>query len=154
MGSHEKTGHAVQRVNTSSVAGPCTSTATRRSPRVNLNMVVQECAIMSSPSQGKDIHVPQIIATKIVLGVLLAITSVLKTSSQVLTRRKAVDAQARRTKTTAPASRETASTSLLVTPMQSASSRKRSAATCLTSNVSVALATLEMEFSAWTLMEL
>jgi len=78
--SQEMTVHAVQRVNTSSVAGPCTSTATRRNPRVNLNMVVQECAIMSSPSQEKDIHVPQIIATKIVLGVPLAISSVLKTS--------------------------------------------------------------------------
>jgi len=78
--SHVKTVPVVQRVNTSSVVGPCTSTATRRNPRVNLNMVAQEYAITSSPSQEKDIHVPQTIATKIVLGVPLAISSVLKTS--------------------------------------------------------------------------
>ena len=36
--SHVKTVPVVQRVNTSSVVGPCTSIATRRNPRVNLNM--------------------------------------------------------------------------------------------------------------------
>jgi len=138
---------------TSSVGGQCTNTATRRLKEKNLKWAALESVTTSTHYQGGDSLALQIMKTRTVLGAPPLVTSVCKTRSLAQIQKMEAGVRVAKIRTTARVNKETASTSLVVTSMQSASSNLKLAGTTHTGSVHVTQATKEMASSAWMEME-
>jgi len=147
--SLRRTVPAARARSTSSVGGPCTSSATKRRRRENLRLVVPVFVTISTPSLARDILAFPTMPTRTVPGVPQVATNVPRTRSPGLTQRLAADALIARIRTTAKASRGTASTLLPVMITLNANSRRRSVGTSLTGNVNAMEGSKEMVSNAW-----